>query len=406
VKPILWFLILCFPLAYAEQLHVSLHAEKAILMNAKTGAVLLNKGADLPAYPASTTKIATCLYVLEHYSDCMQQIVSVPGAALASITPQAKRDSHYRSPPHWLETDGTHIGLKKGEEMSVHQLLHAALIASANDACNVLAMHFGTTVPRFMADLNLYLASIGCTKTQFNNPHGLHHPEHVTTARDLACMARQGLKIPEFRQIVKCPRYTCPRSNLEEERTFIQSNLSLRNGRHFDARVIGVKTGVTQVAGKNLVSAAQYEGRELIAVVLGCKTRDEEYQDIRALYDAAFKEPLMRREILPSGPCSLMCSVKGSKKKLETMLLEPLNYDFYPAEETAIQACVAWNLPPLPIRQGMCVGTVSLLDHQGTVLQSVPLLAAIDVKKSILWLVLSGVALVFFLIFFLFSRKP
>ncbi|MBS0624120.1 MAG: D-alanyl-D-alanine carboxypeptidase [Verrucomicrobia bacterium] len=400
---LLW--MLNFQFLYAQKLNVSLHAENAILINAKTGSVLFEKKADEPTYPASTTKIAPCLYVLEHYSQSLNAVVTVKKEALASITPQAKRDSNYRSPPHWLETDGTHIGLKAGEEMTLYHLLHAALISSANDACNSLALYCEKNVPTFMEKLNTYLKSIGCEQTNFNNPHGLHHPAHVTTARDLASMARRGLTIPLFREIVAHPRYTCPRSNLQEERTLLQTNLFLRNGAHFDPRVIGIKTGGTQAAGKNLVAAAKEGDRELIAVILGCKVRAEVYQDTKALFDAAFSQPLMRRVIMPEGPSSLSCKIKGARGKLQTMLIEAVNYDFYPAEEETVYATVTWQIPSLPIKKGTCVGTINVINDQGAVIKSGQLYAANDVKKSIILLSIVLCLILTFIIFLVFCRR-
>lgn len=377
----LFFVLLGFSLT-AEQLKISVHAETAILMNAKTGAVLFEKESEKPAYPASTTKIALALYLIEKYGETTERIVTVKKEALASITPQAKRDSNYRSPPHWLETDGSHIGLKVGEELSMKHLLHAALIASGNDACNALALQYGGTVPTFMQHVNVYLKDIGCTHTEFNNPHGLHHPQHMTTAHDLAVMACRGLQLPLFRQVVGTTRYICPRSNLEEERTFVQTNLFLRQGAHFDARVIGIKTGSTQAAGKNLVSAAKEGERELVAVVMGCQSRAEVYQDSKALFDAAFGQSLMRRTFMDAGPTSLTCPVRGARGELKTMLPESLCCDFYPAEEREMSTFISWQVPLLPIKAGTQVGSLHLIDEQGTTVQCVPLCAAIDLKRS------------------------
>src|SRR5262249_25642973 len=145
----------------------------------------------------------------------LKQVFTADREALASITPEAKRQSNYRSPPHWLETDGTHVGIKKGEELSLYDLLHACLIASANDASNIIAQSLGGTIPQFMDEVNAYLKEIGCKNTHFNNPHGLHHPDHYTTAYDLAMMAKEGLKDPVFRKIVSLMRHSCPRTNLE-----------------------------------------------------------------------------------------------------------------------------------------------------------------------------------------------
>ena len=110
----------------------------------------------------------------------MDQAFSADREAVASITPQAKRQSNSRSPPHWLETDGTHVGIKRGEEFKLYELLHLMMIASANDAANVIAQGLSKTIPKFMEETNELLQTLGCKNTHYNNPHGLHHPQHIT----------------------------------------------------------------------------------------------------------------------------------------------------------------------------------------------------------------------------------
>ena len=191
------FLFLFVPLL-AQPLDLKVTGEHVILMNAETGAVLFEKNAQERCHPASTTKIATALYALHLRGHDLESKMTTRSEAVRSITPQAKQQSKYRSPPHWLETDSSHIGLKKGEEMSFHDLLHAILISSANDACNVVAETLGGTIPTFMEHLNYYLKKIGCANTTYNNPHGLTHPDHQTTAQDLAIMAKEALSQPFF----------------------------------------------------------------------------------------------------------------------------------------------------------------------------------------------------------------
>lgn len=376
--------MLHFPLA-GEPLKLSVGGEGVILINAKTGAVLYEKNAHEPIFPASTTKISTGLYVLSMCGHRLDEKAVATQECLASITPQAKKSSNYRSPPHWLETDGTHIGLKKGEEMTLYDLLHASLVGSANDASNVLAKHIGGTIPRFMEGVNSYLKKIGCQNTHFNNPHGLHHPNHVTTAYDLALMAKEAIKNPLFREIVAKVRYNCPQTNLEFERTLLQTNLLLRSGgSHYYPRAIGIKTGTTQAAGKNLVAAAEENGRVLIAVVMGHRgNRSDLYQDVVKLFDAAFNEPLMRRYLLPKGKQKMTKKVKGARGLLKTFLPDGLFYDFYPAEESPVSATVNWEIPALPIAVGQKVGTLRVVDQGGHSLKEIPLLAQESLKPTV-----------------------
>ncbi len=382
-----WLLpiVLLFASLQAKQLEVDMGAEGAILINAKTGMILYEKKAHTPKAPASTTKIATALYALECCGDQLEKTFTATRECTASISPQAKRDSNYRSPPHWIETGSTHVAIKNGEELPLYDLLCGMLVHSANDASNIVAHGVGGTIPNFMEEVNLYLKEIGCLHTSFKNPHGLHHPEHLTTPYDLALMAKKGLENPVFREIVAMKRYTCPRTNFEHERTFVQTNLLVRKGSLAYPKAIGVKSGMTQAAGKNLVAAAEENGRCLIAVALGYREdRSGLYRDVTKLFETAFNEPKMRRHLLKKGVCDLTTQVSGARRRLKTMLPDGLFYDYYPAEECAIKASVNWEIPPLPIHAGDLVGMVRVVDERGNVVQETELFAYKDLKPT-LW---------------------
>jgi serine-type D-Ala-D-Ala carboxypeptidase (penicillin-binding protein 5/6) len=358
-----------------KPLECAIAAQGAILINAETGSILFEKAAHWPAHPASTTTIATALYTL-HLGQDLEQMVIAKKEALASITPEAKKQSNYRSPPHWLETDSSHIGIKIGEEWQIKNLISALLIASANDAANVLAQSFAPSIPQFVEGMNTYLGQIGCTHTSFNNPHGLDHPSHLTTPYDLALMAKEAMKYPLFREIVSLGNIKLPQTNLEMERFCLQTNLLLRNGRYFYPKAIGIKTGTTQAAGKNLVAAAEDEERRLIAVLMGYRTQEELYQDMIHLFETAFNEKKWRRTLLEAGPQLYTTQIKGAKGPLKTSLEEALFYDYFPSEDHKVALKVTWHPPPLPITQGAQVATLTLSDTETqNVIKSVPLLA-------------------------------
>lgn len=376
-------LLLFTSTAWAKPLEVPLRVESALLMNAKTGRVLFEKNGYEPLFPASTTKIATALLLLHKLEGKLDLTVTAERDSVASITAQAKKQSNYRAPAHWLETDGSHVGIRKGEEITYHDLLHMLLIASANDAANVIAQGICSSIPKFMEELNAFLKNIGCTDTFFCNPHGLHHPEHKTTAFDLALMTKEALKDPLFRQVVGLRRYTTRQTNLEFPRNLVQTNLLLKRGSHFYAKAIGVKTGTTQAAGKNLVAAASDEGRELIAVVLGHRgLRSELYQDITKLFESAFNEPKMRRVLLAEGPQKIQAKVPGAKGVLKTTLEERLCYEFYPAEESEVHISLHWQIPALPIPKGAVVGEITIVDDLNNVLGQAYLFAQEDLKAA------------------------
>lgn len=379
---LLLFALIFSPLMDARELSLNLYAEGAVLINAQTGAVLFSKSCDEKLYPASITKIATALYALKKKEGHLDEVVVAKKEAIASITPEAKRQSNFRAPPYWLETDGTHVGIKKGEEFILRDLLYVMLIASANDAANVIAEHVGGTIPKFMEGLNSYVKELGCKNTNFLNPHGLHHPDQVSSARDMAIITAEAMKHPLFRKIVSTVRYNVPKTNLEFERAIVQTNLLLRKGKYYYPQAIGVKTGTTSAAGKALVAAATVEGRELIAVVMGCQKIGERYEDAIKMFDAAFHQQKMRRQVLPKGSSSLKKKVLGAKGVLKTELPLGLYYDFFPAEECAVKATVKWMIPKLPIEKGKQVGVVRIVDRAGRILQENPILASEGLTPS------------------------
>lgn len=379
--------ILLFPCVLcAAPLKVPVEASGAILINGENGTLLFEKNGGAEFYPASITKIATALYVLKKAHGRLNEKITAEAEALASISPEAKRQSKYRAPAYFLESDGSHIGIKKGEEFLLIDLLHAVLMRSANDACNVLAQHYGGTIPHFMDELNGYLKEIGCTKTHFLNPHGLHHPDHVTTPRDMAIMAREAMKDPTFRKIVSEVHYTIPETNLQPERPLLQTNLFLRSGPNFYPKAIGIKTGTSIAAGKTLVGAAEEKGgRMLIAVVMGYQGKGDRYDDMKRLFEAAFKEPKKHDCVLPEGIQKASFSLPHATSDLKVYLEKPLEVEYYPSEKRPVKVKMKWQKREPLIQKGECVGKMIAIDTLGSVLNEVDVYAAEEVKPTLFY---------------------
>lgn len=362
----------------AGQLDVTVRARSAILMNADTGAILFEHQAHVPTHPASTTKIATALYILDQSID-LNQMAKVSREALKGRPAQGRE----KLPPYWLDSDGTMMGLKQGEIVSLDALLHGLMLVSGNDAANVIAEHVGGTIPQFVEALNAYLQSIGCKHTKFSNPHGLTHPDHWTTPYDLALMTRRALQIPKFRKVVSTLTYTKPQTNkqpLVELRLY--NRLLKPKSRYYYPKAIGVKSGYTEAAQHCLVAAAEHEGRTLIAVLLGSQ-KEARYEDAKKLFEAAFAEEKATRRLM--GPETVFTQeVLGSKTPLRASLARPLSISFFPAEEPKCKAALHWNLRQAPVHKGQKVGEVHILDEGGTLLQKGDLLALEEVKGS--WL--------------------
>lgn len=368
----------------AAQLSCDVNAKAAILINADTGVILYEKNAHKLMYPASVTKIGTVSYILQKQGVNLDQLVEAQQEALGTVSEEAKRRVNYTLPSYRLVTDASHMGIKNGEKLKIRDLLFGIMVASADDASNVVAMHIGGTVPDFMNGVNEYLKKIGCTQTNFNNPHGLHHPEHQTTALDVALMTREAMKNAFFREMAATVRYPRPKTNKQEATTLLQTNRLLRKGKYYYPKAIGVKTGRTSDAGYNLVSAAKDGERTLIAVLLKCDERDDTLKDSINLFEAAFNQPKVRRALLRAGPQKFQLELPGAAEPITASLRNDLFLEYYPAEEPQIKSLIYWTVTAPPVAENQLIGELHIQNQDGNLLQKVPLLAQKSVKTS--WL--------------------
>lgn len=230
-------------------------AQCAVLLDVQSGRFLYEKDAQSPMLIASTTKMMTALVVLKHCN--LDAVVTV------------KKEQ--------VGVEGSSMYLKEGEQLTVRELLYGLLLASGNDAAETLAVYCAGSIPQFADKMNELARQLNLTRTHFSNPHGLNANEHYSSARDLALIAMEAMKSADFKQIVSTKTISLA------GRTLTNHNKLLWNY----PGTIGVKTGYTIKAGRCLVSAADRDGRVLIAVTL--KAPDD-WKDHAALYDAGFAQ--------------------------------------------------------------------------------------------------------------------
>jgi D-alanyl-D-alanine carboxypeptidase (penicillin-binding protein 5/6) len=234
--------------------------------------------------------------------------------------------------------------------------------------------------------MNGYLKELGCQNTQFQNPHGLHHLAHVTTAYDICLVTRRALGLPKFREIVSKPFYMKPGTNKQGPAPIRHTNPLLKEGPFYYPKAIGVKTGFHSHAKNTFVAAAEHEGRTLIGVLLGCAKREDRYQDAIRLFEAAFAESKEESCFFPSG-YSFFKELEGAVIPLQAILAEDLKIAYYPSEEPSPRAFIHWEVPSLPIDEGARVGEIHLIDERGALLQKKDLYAKQQVKERFLfWL--------------------
>jgi len=384
-KYLLVFLLLAWKVSGEERqssLFSNLHleGESILLMNAESGAILFEKNAYELRHPASTTKIATALYALEKNRNFLDSEVIAEQDSVGTVREEEKIKSNYQGPPYRLIIGGTHIGIKTGEILPFRVLLYGLMLESGNDAANVIAQYTCGKINTFTQEMNRFLKEIGCKNTHFMNPSGIHHPDHKTTAYDMAIMTRFALKDPIFQEIVKTLSYVRPKTNKHEESILAQHNKLLKKGPYFYEHAIGVKTGFYTLAGHNLVAAARKDGRTLIAVTMGVKKKGEIFKDAIVLFERAFEEKPVKQVLLSKGLQKNPISYGG--KEVQVIAAEEVVFEFYPSEAPKPRAWVQLIDKKLPILAGEKIGEMIFGKEDKTLIKKVDLLAAEEIQES------------------------
>jgi D-alanyl-D-alanine carboxypeptidase (penicillin-binding protein 5/6) len=232
-------------------------ATHAVVIDGDSGQILWARDANTSTPPASLTKIATALVVLDH-------------ARLAE-TVTVELDSR-RMP------GSTVMGVHPGDVLTVEDLLYGLMLPSGNDAALALARHVAGTREGFADLMNEKVRSLGLTGTHFANPHGLDAAGHLSTAYDMAMLAREGMRNSVFQSLAAARTYETSRAG-----GFDLRNLNQLLWRYRDAD--GVKIGYTPAAGRTIVGSATRDGHRVYVAAL--KSNDI-YADSAALLDWAF----------------------------------------------------------------------------------------------------------------------
>lgn len=379
-----YLVILFFATPLYAALNVDVDCTSACLINSKTGKVLFAKEATRPMYPASCTKIAFALYAIKFYQPLFQKRIVASNNSLKSLSEEQKGKNNYSIHPSYiLVKDASHMGLKVGEEMSFYELLEATMVVSADDGSNVIAEVMGNgSIDKCVSDVNRYMQSLGLTSTHFTNPHGLHHPNHLSTALDLAKLSKEAMKDPLFQTMAKKPRFVRPKTNKQASVPLQSTNRLLVKGTSvYYEPTIGIKTGYHSRAGHCVVAAAEKDDRSLIAVVLQAKNRDGRFIDAKKLFQAAFNEKKVTKTLLTAGSQPLSREVDGAILPLSSYTKEPVTHAFYPSEEPKIRCELVWSTISLPIQKDTAVGEL-LFYADDQLMQKRTLFAASDVEET------------------------
>ncbi len=284
-------------------------AKAMVVIEASTGRVLLNKNMNDQRAMASTTKIMTALICVEKVPN-LDEVVLIHDNAVG--------------------IEGTSMYLRKGEKLSVRELLYGLMLPSGNDAAMALAYYVGGSEENFVKMMNEKAQALGLKNTHFANPHGLDAEGHYTSAYDLAIITAEAMKHKDFKDIVSTKNVRVKGSKADEPRFLSNKNKLLRT---FDG-CNGVKTGFTDNAGRCFVGSAERDGMTLVCVVLSCGPM---FEDCSKLLEKCFNKYKMR-EILKEFEIGEKIAVtSGEKKYVETLTKKAFSYPLSDEEYSNIK---------------------------------------------------------------------
>lgn len=240
-----------------------LNSRRYIIFDRLSKRALYGKDIDKETAMASTTKIMTAIIVLENCNNLKEEF-TIP-----------EKVSHVQ---------GSTLGLKKDDKITLNDLLYGLLLRSGNDCAVALSIAIAENTENFMSLMNKKAKDLGLTKTHFVTPHGLDDPNHYTTPYELALITDYALKNEKFAKIVKTVNYTIQINNVPKE--IKNTNEVLCNNVE---GVYGVKTGFTNNAGRCLVTSVKRNNLDFIIIVLAADSRKYRAEDTVKLINYAFK---------------------------------------------------------------------------------------------------------------------
>ena len=340
------------------------NGKSAILVDNLSGKVLYEKNADEKLAPASMTKLASMLMVME-----------------AIDNGNLKFEDKVTISEEAANMGGSQVFLQAGEVYTVYDLLKSVAIASGNDAVVALAEKIGGSQSGFIDMLNKRLKEIGATNTNFVNAHGLDAEGHYSTARDMSIIARELLKHPKILEFTSIYEEYLEKN--DGSRIWLVNTNKLV--RFYDG-VDGLKTGFTKTAGYCLTATASKNNFRLISVVMGEDTSENRSSDTVKLLNYGFntfKVNLIKNKSEILGKVNVQ---KGKKENVDVVLVndliellnasdKPSNYKF----KILVDKITA------PVKKGDVIGKVKVLNDNGILISQVDITVNENVLKANLW---------------------
>ena len=357
--------------AYTYEYDGEIVSSSVVMKSLDTGEILYSKDADTVRYPASITKIMTYIIVAENVTDIENERAEIKQEIISML-------------------DGTGSSMsglqgKIGQSITIKDLLYCLMLPSGNDAALVLADYVAGSVDGFVDMMNEKAVELGCENTHFMNPHGLHDPNHYTTANDMMKISEYALGTYMYKEISGTATYYCE----GDDYPVYTSNKMIDENRGEDLYypyATGGKTGFTDEAGRCLVATAEKDGYSYIVVELYADpfvSYMATMTDARDLFNWAFDTFELREVAMTDVP---VCNepVKYSSGDGNVLLSAESNFiTLMPVDtkDTDIEIIPQIEELQAPINAGDVVGT-ALVKYKGEDYATFNLVATETVERS------------------------
>ena len=294
----------------------AISAESAILMDANTGVILYAKDIHKKSYPASTTKLLTCLIAMERGD--LDDMVEFSYDAVFSVP-----------------VGSSNMGMDAGESITLEQCLYGILVGSANEVANAVGEYISGSIENFVADMNARAVELGCTDSHFVNTNGLPDDDHYTSVYDLALISSAFFHNEMLCKIGNTARYHFEPTATQPDDFYKTNKHQLINGEIAYEGILGGKTGYTDLARQTLVTCAERNGMKLVCVVFK-EESPAQFTDTVELFDYGFNnfqvmnisENEDRYQIEPSAFLQTGNDIFGSSKPI--LSIDPDSYVIIP----------------------------------------------------------------------------
>lgn len=333
-------------------------ADYAILIEAATGRVIYEKNADEKAYPASTTKMLTCVLAIEKGD--LDKTLSVSQRAV------------------W--TEDPYVGFQQGDMLKERDLLKALMMVSDNSSAVVLAEGIGGSVEGFAKMMNDKAKEIGLTNSHFVTPNGLPDDDHYSTARDMAKIAAYGWHNEKFREFSGTEMDTIEWVSPVNKRMVVKNSNKLLGTM---PGVNGIKTGWTNAAGGCLAASAKRDGVQLIAVVLHSDDVNTRFTEAGKLLEYGFSKVKKMKSMDKSRTERTVLVSHGEGFKVTAHPQEDVKFPLLQgdSEKDYTIKISGSGVVEAPIEKGQRVGQATVY-YKGKKLNSIPMVADKDVYKG------------------------